>query len=66
MVGVLVEVGRGGLEPRDVETFLEGPSPTPARLTAPASGLFLERVFYDGDERARPLVPAVPVSAAGR
>ena len=25
--------------------------PSPAALTAPASGLFLERVFYDGDPR---------------
>lgn len=66
MVGVLVEVGRGGLTPRDVEAFLQGPSPTPARLTAPASGLFLERVFYDGDDRRVPLAPAVPVSAASR
>jgi hypothetical protein len=23
----------------------------PARLTAPASGLFLERVYYEGDRR---------------
>jgi tRNA pseudouridine38-40 synthase len=66
MVGVLVEVGRGGLHVRDVEGFLDGPSPTPARLTAPASGLFLERVFYDGDDRRVPLAPAVPVSATGR
>ena len=28
---------------------------TPAQLTAPASGLFLERVFYDGDPRSLPL-----------
>jgi tRNA U38,U39,U40 pseudouridine synthase TruA len=26
----------------------------PARLTAPASGLFLERVYYDGDPRHAP------------
>ena len=30
----------------------------PARLTAPASGLFLERVFYEGDARNLPLEPA--------
>ena len=29
----------------------EEPSATPARLTAPASGLFLEAVFYQEDER---------------
>jgi len=62
MVGVLVEVGRGGLGERDVETFLRTASPTPARLTAPASGLFLERVFYEGDDRELALVPAIPVA----
>ncbi len=56
----------GGLTARDVEGFLRPPSPAPARLTAPASGLFLERVFYEGDERRIPLVPAVPVPAARR
>lgn len=66
MVGVLVEVGRGALTVRDVESFLLADSPTPARLTAPASGLFLERVFYDGDDRRLPLVPAVPVTALPR
>lgn len=34
---------------------------TPAELTAPASGLFLERVFYQGDQRQWPLQPASPV-----
>ena len=61
MVGVLVEVGRGGLTGEQVERFLTEPSPTPARLTAPASGLFLERVFYEGDPRDLPLISAVPV-----
>jgi tRNA pseudouridine38-40 synthase len=61
MVGVLVEVGRGGLSPSDVDHLLAGDSPLPARLTAPASGLFLERVFYDGDARSHPLTAAIPV-----
>lgn len=38
-----------------------GVRPTPAELTAPASGLFLERVFYEGDARQWPLHPAVAV-----
>jgi tRNA pseudouridine38-40 synthase len=61
MVGVIVEIGRGGLPLNAIDDFLRKPSGTPARLTAPASGLFLERVFYEGDERAHPLVAAVPV-----
>jgi tRNA pseudouridine38-40 synthase len=57
LVGVLVEVGRGALPPSEVATLLSGDSDLPARLTAPPSGLFLERVFYDGDEGDPPLVP---------
>jgi tRNA pseudouridine38-40 synthase len=72
MVGVLVEVGKGQLDPDDVTGLLSGnaqPSrraalPTPASLTAPASGLFLERVFYEGDQRSLPLIAAVPVRPA--
>ena len=61
MVGVIVEIGRGGLSVAAVDEFLRTPSAAPARLTAPASGLFLERVFYEGDARTFPLTPAVPV-----
>jgi hypothetical protein len=31
--------------------MMAGGSDGPARLTAPAAGLFLERVYYDGDRR---------------
>ena len=58
MIGVLVEIGKGDLEMPDVEAIDPG---LPARLTAPAAGLFLERVFYHGDQRQWPLEPAVPV-----
>src|SRR5204863_6142465 len=39
IVGVLVEIGRGGLDTRTAERFLTEASDVPARLTAPASGL---------------------------
>src|ERR1700686_5137108 len=42
VVGVLLEVGRGGLDPAAAASFLSTSSDAPARLTAPASGLFLE------------------------
>ena len=49
IVGVLVEIGRGGLPPDAVSTLLTGESGAPSRLTAPPSGLFLDKVFYKGD-----------------
>jgi len=49
LVGVLVEVGRGKLTVEEVRRFLQFRSSRPAELTAPASGLFLERVLYEGD-----------------
>jgi tRNA pseudouridine38-40 synthase len=59
MIGVLAEVGRGTLSPPDVGRFLLGRSSMPAELTAPPSGLFLERVFYEGDPREHPLRPVL-------
>jgi tRNA pseudouridine38-40 synthase len=59
MVGVMAEVGRGGLEPADAERFLHAVSDVPARLTAPPSGLFLERVLYEGDAPPGPLRPVL-------
>jgi len=52
LVGVLVAVGRGEMKPSQAVALLRTPSPLAAQLTAPASGLFLERVFYKGDNRA--------------
>jgi tRNA pseudouridine38-40 synthase len=63
IVGVLVEVGRGTLEPRAAAALLTAQSGEPARLAAPASGLFLERVFYNGDERDTPIAPATSLRA---
>lgn len=61
LVGVLVEIGRGKLEPAAVSKLLSEPSGIPARLTAPASGLFLEHVFYAGDPRTVPVDPITPL-----
>jgi tRNA pseudouridine38-40 synthase len=47
MTGVLVEVGRGNLSPDDVASFFKGNTDIPAKLTAPPSGLFLEKVYYE-------------------
>ncbi len=61
MVGVLVEIGRGGLPATAVRTFLAGGSAAPARLTAPPSGLFLERVYYQGEPQDAPPRGATPL-----
>ncbi|HKB11811.1 MAG TPA: tRNA pseudouridine(38-40) synthase TruA, partial [Vicinamibacterales bacterium] len=61
IVGVLVEIGRGGLPVNAVSAILAKGSEAPARLTAPASGLFLERVFYKGDPLDAPVHAATPL-----
>jgi tRNA pseudouridine38-40 synthase len=61
MVGVLAEIGRGMLEPEAAARLMDGPSAAPARLTAPASGLFLERVYYPSDARNAAMKPATAV-----
>src|SRR2546429_4161510 len=66
IVGVLAEIGRGGLEPEAAADLLAADSKTPARLTAPPSGLFLERVLYEGDPQTperRVLTPVVKIDS---
>jgi tRNA pseudouridine38-40 synthase len=61
IIGALAAVGRGQMDDRDLERLLVEPSNELAAITAPPSGLFLERVFYKGDETSHPLVPAIVV-----
>jgi tRNA pseudouridine38-40 synthase len=51
MVGVLAAVGRGEMDPSAAARLFEAPTgdDSTAALTAPAAGLFLEAVLYDGD-----------------
>lgn len=53
IVGVMVDAGKGGLTPNQVRDFFNERSEIPAKLTAPASGLFLEHVYYDNQEPQR-------------
>ncbi len=55
LVGVLAAVGRGDLRPRDAV----GDKVDVAALTAPAAGLFLEGVYYTGDDGPGPLMPVL-------
>ena len=64
MVGVLVEIGRGELAPDAVRTMLADGSSAPARLTAPPSGLFLEKVYYEGEQQGAPPRAATPLARA--
>jgi tRNA pseudouridine38-40 synthase len=66
IVGVLAAVGRGEVKPRDAGRFLESDRPGPggktaAAMTAPAAGLFLEHVRYEGDAAAGPIKPVVEI-----
>jgi tRNA pseudouridine38-40 synthase len=61
MVGVMVEVGKGGTTAANAGRFLREDSDIPARLTAPASGLFLERVYYRAERRKPALRGVVDV-----
>jgi tRNA pseudouridine38-40 synthase len=58
LVGTLVEIGRGTLQPVDISTILASQDRTAAGPTAPAQGLFLVHVDY-------PLNPGTPCPDAG-
>ena len=65
IVGVLVEVGRNGVAAGEMARLLADRTGLPARLTAPASGLFLDRVSYEGDAPAGPPTAVTPLDAFG-
>lgn len=50
MTGVLAEAGRGKLSPSDIASFFSLKTDIPAKLTAPPSGLFLEKVYFKNEE----------------
>jgi tRNA pseudouridine38-40 synthase len=49
IVGVLVEVGRRNKTEKDIINYLNVKSNEVAKFTAPPSGLFLEKVLYEGE-----------------
>lgn len=46
LTGTLIEVGRGERQPEDMKTILESQKRENAGFTAPAQGLFMEKVEY--------------------
>ncbi len=61
MTGVLVEVGRGKLTPEEVGKFFRFKTDIPAKLTAPPSGLFLEKVYYKKEEISWATKPVITI-----
>ena len=61
IIGVLAEIGRGNLSEKDIQRFLTTETDEPAKYTAPPSGLFLEKVYYKGDERLKELSPLLKI-----
>lgn len=61
MVGVMVEAGRGKLSITELEAIFTKPSEIVAKLTAPPSGLYLEKVCYAGDKLPDELLPVIRV-----
>jgi tRNA pseudouridine38-40 synthase len=69
IVGVLAAVGRGEMQPANAAQWLgSGEAPTgattPAALTAPAAGLFLEKVTYKGEAGPGPIQPVIAIKSA--
>ncbi|MGD0308119.1 MAG: tRNA pseudouridine(38-40) synthase TruA [Acidobacteriota bacterium] len=65
IVGVIVEAGSGKISLAQVSGFLWTKSEEPAKLAAPASGLFLERVYYEGEPRLHHLEPVLNLPQSG-
>jgi tRNA pseudouridine38-40 synthase len=66
IVGVLAAVGRGEMKPAEASALLNVREKrpggvTPAALTAPAAGLFLENVSYKGDAGPGPVRPVIAI-----
>ena len=58
IVGMTVEAGRGRFTLAQIQGMLDDHSDVPAHYTAPPSGLYLEKVLYEGD-RLPPIRPPV-------
>ncbi|UDM32394.1 tRNA pseudouridine(38-40) synthase TruA [Lentilactobacillus laojiaonis] len=54
MVGVVLEIGSGLRDPHDIIRLFEVKDRTQARRTMPASGLYLKKVYYQGEDPKHP------------
>lgn len=60
IVGITVEAGRGRVTPDQIRGILAGASPLTGAITAPASGLFLFQVLYEGESLNPLALPPFP------
>jgi len=60
-----VQVGIGTLKVEAVSQFLKKPPAEVGQWTAPAAGLFLQRVLYPGESVSNEIRAAVPVHRFG-
>ena len=51
VLGTILEYEQSGLPASELAASLEARDRSRAGMSAPARGLFLEKVIYDGDER---------------
>ena len=61
IVGVLIEAGRGKKTEKDILNYLNAKSNEVAKFTAPPSGLFLEKVIYEGEKLSDEFRPVIKI-----
>lgn len=61
IVGTLVEVGRGNYTEKDIKRILKTDTDETRTLTASPSGLYLEKIYYEGDKRDTTLTPFIHI-----
>jgi tRNA pseudouridine38-40 synthase len=60
ITGVLVHAGKGKLTIKEIQGFMDQYSERPSQLSAPPSGLYLQRVYYPGERfEYNPKIPVV-------
>ena len=60
ITGVLVHAGKGKLTVKEIQGFMDQYSERPSQLSAPPSGLYLQRVYYPGERfEYHPKIPVV-------
>jgi tRNA pseudouridine38-40 synthase len=66
LVGTLVEVGRGRLDPVQVQAILDSRDRARAGPTAPACGLCLDHIEYDASHGQGPVARSEPEASEAR